>query len=194
MDPIIESWNSYLLKESSLSRIHEHITNHDSAILTAFRNEYSRKNNLRRNRELKAKLLRQGYALTRVDGVFIENLGKENEVEVAESSFFILNRYDGEQFFSIIAELGEEYEQDSALMIPRGGHGAYLLGTSAMGEFPPYGQRFSVGNLKMGHDAEFMSKVGGRPFTFGEGFEVQEKLSKNSRWVVKGLSARKKKQ
>jgi len=193
MEQIIENWNEYLLKESSLSRIHEHIMNNDSAILTAFRDEYPKRKNRERNRELKAKLLRQGYGVTRVDGVFIENLRTENKVEVAESSFFILNRYSSDEFFSVITGLSEEYEQDSVLMVPRGGKKAYLSGTSIKGEFPLYGQQEIVGDLKLGREAEFMSKVGGRPFTFGEDIETYEKLSRNSRWAVKMLAERKKK-
>ena len=39
MKDLIENWNKYLLKESGLSRVLQHIEAHDCAILTAFRND-----------------------------------------------------------------------------------------------------------------------------------------------------------
>ena len=48
----------------------------------------------------------------------------------------------------------------------------------------------------MGEEAEFMSRVGGRPFTFKvkkEELETYEKLSKNSRWSVKMITEKAKK-
>ena len=37
----MENWSRYLLTESSLSRIYRHITEHDTALLTAFRDAAS---------------------------------------------------------------------------------------------------------------------------------------------------------
>ena len=60
---------------------------HDSAVLTAFRNEYSNKENYERNRELKANLLSMDYGVTKVDGSYIENFETPQAVEVSEQSF-----------------------------------------------------------------------------------------------------------
>ena len=51
MKKILENWNKFILTESGLSRIYGHIMEHDSAILTAFRNEYTNAENYQRNRE-----------------------------------------------------------------------------------------------------------------------------------------------
>ena len=45
MKEILENWNKYILSESGLSRLYDHMMEHDSAVLTAFRNEYSNKEN-----------------------------------------------------------------------------------------------------------------------------------------------------
>ena len=184
---LLENWNKYLITESSLSRVYGHIVEHDSAILTAFRNEYSRKENYERNRELKAQLLSMGYGVTKVDGSYIENFETPQAIEVSEQSFFVSNRADDPAFFDSIESFGQRYEQDSVLIIPMGGKGAYLIGTREGNDFPPFGERITVGDLKMGREDEFMSKVKGRPIVFKEELDTYEKLSRNSKWAVKKM-------
>jgi len=190
MEQLLENWKKFLT-ESSLSRLYDHIMEHESAILTAFRGEYQNKENYERNRELKAKLLANGYGVTKVDGSYVENFETPEALEVSEQSLFVSNRNNDSEFFEVIASLGEEYEQDSVLMIPQEGREAYLVGTSEKNEFPPYGEQLSVGNMKMGDEAEFMSKIRGRPFVFKEELETYEKLSRNSRWAVKQIAKNK---
>jgi len=189
MKKIMEGWQRFLI-ESSLSRLYKHMTEHDSAILSAFRNEFTRAENYERNRELKARLLERGFGVTKVIGSYIENFQTPKAVEVGEQSFFVSNREDVPQFTEVVGELGEEYNQDSVLIIPLGAENAYLLGTSPEGEYPTYGAQESVGSLKMGEESEFMSRVDGRPVTFTEGLETYEDLSRNSKWAVKRLVER----
>jgi len=187
MKKILENWNKFIITESGLSRIYGHIMEHDSAILTAFRNEYTNAENYERNRELKAHLLSMGYGVTKVDGSYIENFETPQAIEVSEQSFFVSNRSDSPGFFEDIEGLGQQYEQDSVLIIPMGGKAAYLIGTREGNDFPPFGESITVGDLKMGHEDEFMSRVGGRPVVFKEELETYDKLSKNSRWAIKKL-------
>jgi len=189
MKELFENWNKYLL-ESSLSRVYGHIMEHDSAILTAFRNEYPKKVNYIRNRELKAQLLTIGYGVTKVAGSFIENFETPEAIEVSEQSFFVSNRGDDPAFFESIKSMGEQYEQDSVLIIPVGGKDAYLIGTTEGNDYPPYGETISVGDLKMGREDEFMSKISGRPIVFKdlkEELQTYKKLSRNQRWAVKKM-------
>ena len=185
MKEILENWGKYLLSESGLSRVYEHIMENDSAILTAFRNEYPNRQNYKRNRELKAQLLVMGYGVTKVDGSYIENFETPQAIEVSEQSYFVSNMDEDPDFVDNITMLGERYEQDSVLIIPSGGTGAYLFGTREGNEFPEFGEKVSVGDLKLGMGDEFMSKVKGRPFIFKEELETYDRLSKNSRWAVK---------
>jgi hypothetical protein len=73
--------------------------------------------------------------------------------------------------------------QDSVLMIPQGGDGAYLLGTNNS-EWPGLGNREMVGKFRAGEEAEFMTKVKKRPFTFNENLQTLSDLPKNSKWIV----------
>jgi len=202
----------YFLKESSLSRVYEHITEHDTAGLTAFRDdpfdgskcsdsavveepseERALKVNLRRNKELKATLLSLGYGVTRVMGAYIEGFKTEVAKEVSEQSFFIVNLEDDPTFFDNIKMLGEKFCQDSVLLVPKGGKGAHLYGTNN-GEFPGYGESYEAGDFKGGGEAEFMSRVGGRPYTFAEDLDEGVLLEtiadhgRNSRWVIRKMA------
>jgi hypothetical protein len=195
----------YVLSESGLSRVWGHITAHDTAILSAFRNEpldnsecslETRREeegnttlqvNKDRNHDLKAALLYNRYGVTKADGAYVENyLDPEKKIEVKEDSFFVVNLKDDPSFFLAIEKLGEMFCQDSVLMIPKGGDEAYLLGTNNS-EWPGLGNREMVGKFRAGREAEFMTKVNNRPFDFvplDENLETYKELSRNSKWVV----------
>ena len=201
----MENWNKYLLKESGLSRVLQHIEAHDCAILTAFRNDpkdmskcakgsvddndqegNTRALNKRRNRDLKAMLLGFDYGVTAVDGSYIENFEQPDQIEVKEDSLFVVNLNDDPDFTRNVQEMAEKFCQDSVIIIPQGGKAAYLHGTNES-DFPGYGEKVEVGDLKMGKEAEFMTRVGKRPFTFGEGLETYDKLSRLEKMAVKSI-------
>jgi len=191
------------LNESNLSRIYEHIMDHECAIITAFRADpfdrlgcvdpeplpYSDDEhnalsaNKLNNRDLKAVLLSMGFGVTDVDGSFIENFKTSRAIEVKEDSLFVANLKDDQGFFETIIRLGKKFCQDSVLLIPRGGKGAYLYGTNKS-EFPGLDQKVEVGDWKGGKDAEFMTKVRGRPFTF----ETYQGLSRLERMAAKAIA------
>jgi hypothetical protein len=213
MKVLLENWKKFILSESSLSRVWQHTQEHDTAILTGFRGDPSdtsrcadepvldgveevkkgktRQANIRRNRDLKATLLANGYGVTAVDGSYIEDFDTPQEMEVSEDSLFAVNLKDDPSFFSTIETLGKKFCQDSVLMIPQGGKGAYLLGTNNS-EYPGLGNKETVGDLKFGGESEFMTRVGGRPFTTNEGLELEtyQKLSRNERMTVKSIAKR----
>jgi hypothetical protein len=214
MNEFHDTWREFRdLKESSLSRLHQHTQEHDTAILTAHRAvpddsegcitdipaagqemDSSRDTNKERNRGLKAILLRKGYGVTRVDGSYVENFEDPDplrRVEVSESSFFVVNLQDNPDFAADIKDLGELFCQDSVLIIPQGGDGSYLLGTNDT-SFPGLGNTEDVGGFSPGREAEFMSRLRGRPFTFKEvkSMETFKDLSTNAKWVVAKITER----
>jgi len=205
MKDLMENWNKYLLKESGLSRVLQHIEAHDCAILTAFRNDpkdmskcakgsvddndkegNTKALNKRRNRDLKAILLGFDYGVTAVDGSYIENFEQQDQIEVKEDSLFTVNLNDDPDFVKNVQEMAEKFCQDSVIIIPQGGKDAYLLGTNDS-DFPGYGEKIKVGDLKMGREAEFMTRVGKRPFTFGEGLQTYRGLSRLQKMAVKSI-------
>ena len=181
-----------VLNESSLTRIHSHIMKHDCAVITAFRNKLINcmsedngdklniSDNKMRNKRLKSALLSLGYGVTSVKGTYIENYMSDNQVEVKEDSYFVVNLTDNPDFISHIKKLGEMFCQDSVMIVEQGGNNNYLFGTNKS-DFPGYGEKIELGHFKPGIEAEFMTKVSGRPFaleSFGD-------LQINSKRIVK---------
>ena len=210
MQDVMNNWKKYLLSESSLSRVFDHVQEHDCAVITAFRNDPDDKTNclgseesddssdeedveepteetdelseaavpgaydknMQNNRELKAILLNKKYGVTKVKGSYVENFMEENSIEVQEESLFVVNLSDDENFVDTIIELGKKYCQDSVLIIPQGGKGAYLHGTNNA-EFPGLDNKETVGDFKAGGEEQFMTRVSGRPFAFKESKELE---------------------
>jgi len=65
------------------------------------------------------------------------------------------------------------------LIVPKGGKGAYLIGTSNREDaFPSKNNKEVVGNSKMGKVAgQFLSRIRGREFAF------ENAMSYNERWA-----------
>ena len=200
MEEVIGIWRKFI-SESSLSRVHRHMEQRETAVITAFRGDIQDSSkcteradtpsegddNLSRNRDLKAALLSLGYGVTKAKGSYIENFNTPEAFEVSEDSMFVVNLEDDPSFVDSITTLGEKYCQDSVLIIPKGAKGAYLMGTNNS-EFPGYGNKVEVGERDFGREKEFMTKVRNRPFTFGEGLETYKKLSRNERMAVKAIA------
>jgi hypothetical protein len=181
-----------VLNESSLNRIHSFTKKYDCGIITAFRNslincvgdENDTKLNIRdnklRNKHLKSALISLGYGVTNVKGTYVENFLSDNQIEVKEDSYFVVNLPNDPMFIANIKKLGELFCQDSVMILENGGDNNYLFGTNKS-DFPGYGESRPVGNFKSGIESEFMTKVGGRPFaleSFGD-------LQINSKRIVK---------
>ena len=167
------------MNESSLSRIWRHTQDHTTGAITTFRDDRSKQENKKNNRELKGYLRNKGYGVTSVDGNYIENYGTVNAKEVTEPSFFVVDLKDTGNLEKDLRMLGAKYDQDSVLIVPKGGKGAYLIGTSNREDaFPSKNKKEVVGNSKMGKVAgEFLSRIRGREFAF------ENAMSYNERWA-----------
>lgn len=174
-----------MLNESSLSRIHNKLQNHACGAITAYRGEYTYKQNQERNRILLAKLQRAGYQVTSIRGTYIENHGSDDAKDVNENSFFVVAKSegsDGGRLEHTLCKLGEEFDQDTILSIPYG-QSAKLIGTTHRdNSFLGFGQTAKVGKFKGGKVAEFMSKIGDRSFTF-EAIKLPD--SNMGKWAMK---------
>lgn len=204
MNNLLENWRKFLT-ESSLSRIQKHITENECAVITAFRGDpaddanctenaviaQEGESNMTRNRDLKATILGLGFGVTKVKGSYVEDFGTDLAEEVRENSLFCVNLKNDPTFVEMIALLGEKYCQDSVLIIPKGGEGAYLIGTNNT-EYPGFGNKEVVGSVSYGGEAEFMTRVKGKPFTTSESIELEtyQNLSRNQRMFVRAVQKR----
>lgn len=201
MKNIINEWRGFI-NESGLSRIYKHIMEHDCVVITAFRDDTNDDSkctdkaviggdNMERNRDLKATLLGLGYGVTKVDGSYIEDFETPLAKEVKENSLFCVNLNDDADFVERLASLGEKFCQDSIIVFPKGGEGAHLIGTNHA-EFPGYGKKSMQGNLAMGQEAEFMTRIKNRPFTTKESVELEtyNQLPRLQRMAVRAIQKR----
>lgn len=188
------------VKETSLSRVWSFGQKYDIASITAFRKkmincigyredqvedkEYSKKENIDRNKDLYAYLIRNGYGVTKVKGSYIENFNTPKAMEVTEDVFFVINSISDPNFFDTIIKLGKVFCQDSVLLKPKN-EKAFLYGTNKS-DFPGLDQKYDLGEFKGGMESEFMTKVGKskRPFVFAEDYNV------NSRKIILDRSER----
>jgi hypothetical protein len=213
MKKLMEGWNKYtkeVLNEGGLSRVWTHMQDHQTAMITAYRNDpedgegcvmdqqpaegnSTGQKNKARNRDLKAVLIvwrkKLGYGTKHVKGTYIEDYMKDNAVEVKEDSFFVTNLKDDPQFFANMEMLAQKFCQDSVLLIPQGGEGAYLKGTNNSG-YPGLGAEEIVGSFSAGEEAEFMTRVKGRPVVFKEELETYESQSRLSRMAISAIAKR----
>lgn len=178
-----------LLNESSISRILNHIQNFDCAIITAFRNNNTTQENQDRNKELKALLLHFGYGTTHVAGTYIEDYNTKLAKEVKEDSLFVVNLKNDSEFERNVAMLGWHYHQDCIIVIKRGGQSSYLLGTNETG-YPGLNKMEPQGAFRPKQTSQFMTKYKGQPFTFAEGLETYQGLSRMGRMAVTAMSKR----
>ena len=187
--------------ESNLSRIYQHILNHDCAIMSAFKYELvncrvacsfpeghklTRGENELRNRELRATLLESGYGVTPVDGGWIEGYKTSQEKEYKEDSFFVVNLNNDPSFVSKVTGLGEIFCQDSVLIKGKGTENAYLVGTNNSKD-PGYGVKSSKGIFHGGETGRFLSRIRNRPFKF----EIKQQLDPLTRGYETGPVAEK---
>lgn len=182
------------LNESSLSRLWKKYQDCDSGTITAFRGEYSKKENLARNAELKAALLGAGYSVTSIDGVYIENYGSANEKPVKEKSFIVFDHKKTGKLKADLKRLGLRYDQDSITFNSVSDGNYYLIGTSKREDsYPGFGKEIKLGKPMFGKSGEFHSSVKGRPFVFEETEDCSphtynDVLTNYSTWHIKILT------
>lgn len=194
-----ESFKELFLKhlsESSLSRVYKLHTQHESGTLSAFRyadncgegTPLTKKENRDRNALLKAKLLKLGYGVTLIRGVYVENYNSDQAKEVQEESFIVVDLKDKGTLKEDIATLGKYFEQDSVTYSEKGGE-YYIIGTSHCEfAYPSYGQEIKLGTPMFGSDGVFHSKVNGRPFVFAEApHDEVESLDKHTPTEIRSI-------
>jgi hypothetical protein len=171
------SENNNLISEAGLSRlIRKYESEEDFAIITAYRGNKTKKENIRRNRQLRGELNSKKlgpYQLVghwqecELEDVPYESCPKDKLKDVVERSYFVPKREDmsDEKFESLIASLCKKFQQDGAVLGQKGN----------VQVIEPNGNKFKIGSdVSLGKLAQGYSqhvKKMNVPFTF-EGVEV----------------------
>jgi hypothetical protein len=204
MKEIMEITENVNLQESSLSRIWKHAQLHQTGTITAFRyardcgegTVYTKGENKARNKKLESKLLSKGYGITKIQGIYIENYKSNNEIEVKEESFFVVDLKDNKKLLLDLKKLGREFDQDSICFGLHGGKRYTVFGTNdCPNAYPGKGKNIKLGDAIFGNSGKFISRVNGRPFIFNGSVKTKlpemityESLSIQSKEVVDKIS------
>jgi len=173
--------NEQSLNESSITRFLRHFQKYDAAIITAFRDGFTKRENKARNKELFSALYAAGYSITRVDGSYIENFDTKDAVTVAEESYVVVNYKEKSNFHATIKKLGIKYEQDSVLLIHSGDKpSAELFGTNRDSVWPAYGTGEKTGKLSLSSGNQFFTRLRNKEFAFLTDEDKEEKRKRNN--------------
>jgi hypothetical protein len=169
-ESVRDSNSNQYLTESSMGRFLMKFKKYDAAVITAYRGHFSKSENKARNKQLYAMLASKKYSSTSVKGSYIENLGSENQNEVSEHSFVVVNHNNDAKFLDQIKRLGEKFDQDSVLIIQKGESPyAYLMGTSRRDDaWPAYGRRAEMDEgIRVNRlDVPFITRLGNSTIAF----------------------------
>ena len=117
------------LYESSMSKVHEHLNDHDVAMITSFitssnddriiNKEYLSHNQNRKNNKNLAKAIRDlKYSFIRIVGYYSEGDNEEGSEPVREESFFVINpEYRNYTVFAKdMVNLAKKFELESVIV------------------------------------------------------------------------------
>jgi hypothetical protein len=170
------------LLETSLSRIYKFIDEgRPFGMITAFRDGYTRKDNLSRNKEMESTLRKEGFGFSKLEGHYIENYGKKDAKDVKEVTFFVIgDKDDNGKLKGTLKKLGKKYDQDSIFYKGGDTKEGVLIGTNTTG-YPGMNKIENVGTWKPNKVGEFYSKMKGKNFVFES--ILQEPQTWLGRWA-----------
>jgi len=120
-----------IINGTTLSRVFKHTTSKERpfAMLTAFRGgQAEREENVRRNKQLAAKIRNEGYGFFYVDGYWIENEGTPEEEKVKEDSIFVVGKKDDNgRLKGLVRKWRKQYDQDAVLYREAGADSPILI-------------------------------------------------------------------
>lgn len=158
------------LHESSIGRIYQHSKDSTIGMMTAFRSEFTLKENRKRNDELKSSIRSNGFGFVNLTGHY-----PENGVSVVEESFLIISEAeDHGKLRGFLKASGHKWNQDSVLY-KEPDKQAVLIGTAdgldknGKPRWPGLGTVVTLGDWKPNRIGDMYSKLkgkGSRSFVF----------------------------
>lgn len=168
------------IKASSFNRLMTHMKKTECMFISAFRSSYSRKENVRRNKQLVSDLNHWDLSFIKVIGGYTENKGSADEIDVNEYSYCVINnKYTTDDFVDIAVTLCKKYEQDAVLVTfpvadkPRTTRSKQNIIRIDGKYFDKSGNvDMEFDNITVQNVTEYFTRVGNRKFTlYSEGEE-----------------------
>ena len=174
---------SSILNEASLSRVMQHTRERNIGMITAFRSENTKQENIKLNKQLEADIRKIGYGVIRVKGRYIENYGSDSATPVDENSYLVVGDKgdDKGKLLQHLHMLGKKYKQDSVLHKSHADEKATLHGTRE-GGWPGLGKTHETGTWHPDRAGEFhtLMRGGKKKFAF-ESFQYMSPPSFSAR-------------
>ena len=109
-----------IITEVKMSRVLKHFTQQEYpvGIITAFRGDLDRKDNVTNNKSLASFFRSKKYGFVFVDGQWIENQSEKDEKSVKEDSIFVMGSKgtNFDEFSSVLQSQAKKYDQDAYLV------------------------------------------------------------------------------
>lgn len=183
-----------LLNEFSMSRLVTYVQNNRPfVIMSGFRhadedgNILSKKQNLRRNAQIKDALYKANFTFINVKGAYLEKDKNGKDVEVLEDSLLVLGEPGkADELKRICMNLGKKFHQDSIMYRDDQGQ-AKLISTRPDGRIGPVGAEEKLGRFVPKLIGQYYTKWRNRPFTFlslHEEFFAPSRLTFFEYWAV----------
>ena len=143
-----------LYNEASLSRVYSHTQKRNIAIVSAERDEYTKAENAKRTKELKADIRRNGFGFLTIKGIY------QGTVEM---SFMIIGPEgkDKNRTKQFAVALGKKYSQSEVLIKQPDNDNAYVVGTNARSRLGIGGEQ-SLGKWHPSRTGEYFSTIGNK--------------------------------
>ena len=165
--------NNNMLTEAGLSRVIQKISQekNDFAIITAYRDQYSKKQNIQRNRELRSQFNKRRMGVYQLVGhwrecsledVDYEDCPADKLVDVVERSYLVTRpgTMTVEEFKSLIQRLTGDFDQDASLVSIDGT--IYIL--ESTGKMTKIGSQVSLNKINQAY-SQHVKKMN-VPFVF----------------------------
>ena len=103
---------------SSFNRAISHMNKYQCMFITAFRGEYSKNVNVKRNKQLFDDIKKSNLSFIKANGGYIENYGTEDAKNVTEDTYMIINnnKYTSNDFITLAIAWCKKYDQDAVLV------------------------------------------------------------------------------
>ncbi|CAE6959576.1 hypothetical protein [Paraburkholderia domus] len=105
------------LDEASLERVYEETRNCNIGFITAYRSDYSAKENLSRSRELQSDIRSSGFGFRYIEGHIVENHGTPDARKVVERAYMVIGGQgdDSGNLLGFLKKYGAKCDQDCVI-------------------------------------------------------------------------------
>lgn len=172
--------NEWMLTEASLGRLVQHFQDGDCiAIVSAFRGERDKAENMKLTKQLRTLVLGAGFGFNKAIGGYSEKMDDGSVVNVDdEHSTIIYASPDREnELRKFVTSLGKKYEQDSVLFVGNDRKATWIFTRPDNFMDKPVGSTMELGDFHPKQIGVYFTKIGKKNFSF-----VMKEAEEVTRW------------